>query len=133
MRRVATVVVAMAVAVLVAAAQAVREWRYFGREALDADMLRIWGSNLGAALVATGVLATLYLVSRGRRVPMSVFVLVFPFILFASMTPVYAAVRVGVPPEWQFVCPTEAQAYAAPLAVLVASVVLPIAKLWRGV
>lgn len=123
----------MAVATLAAAAQAVREWRYFGREILDADMLRIWGANLGAALAATGILATAYLVSRGRRVPMFVFVLSFPVILFASMMPVYAAVRIGVPAEWQFVCPTETEAYAAPLAVLIASVVLPLAKLWRGV
>lgn len=57
--------------------------------------------------------------------------LAVPFTLSASML-LYSAVRYGVPPEWQFVCPREAEAHAAPLVVLASTCVIPFAKTGRA-
>lgn len=126
-RRVLTVLVAVCVATVVAGVQAFPELRQFG-----SDVLRVWLANLGAAMFFSALLTAGYLLTSRHRTALLVFTLMLPFALFASMMPVYSAVRHGVPAEWKFVCPSEAEAYAAPLAVLASLVVLPLAKWWRG-
>ena len=127
MRRMITVAVAVTVATIVVAVQAYPQLLEFG-----SGSLRVWLSNLGAAMVVSALLTAGYLLTSRHRVALLVFTLLLPFAFFASMLPVYAAVRHGIGPEWQFVCPSEAEAYAAPLAVLVSLAVLPAAKWWRG-
>lgn len=126
-RRALTVLIAVAVATVVAGAQAVLDLSRYGY-----DGWVPWIANVDAAVIVSSVVTAAYLVTSGNRVALFLFTLSLPFLLFASMMPVYAAVRWDVPAAWQFVCPSEAQAFAAPLAVLASLCVLPLAKRWRG-
>jgi hypothetical protein len=125
-RRIVTMV--LAIAMVVVCVEAVLDLAQFGAEAFSAGMVRPWAANLASALLFSAAIASAYLAAAARRVAMLVFVLTVPFALFASMMPVYSAVRYGVPAEWQFVCPREAEAYGAPLAVLASMLVLPFAR-----
>lgn len=122
------VLAVLAIATVVVCVEAVLDLAQYGPAALSADMVRPWAANLASALLFSAAIAAAYLAAAARRVAMLVFVLAVPLALFASMVPVYSAVRYGVPAEWQFVCPREAEAYGAPLAVLASMLVLPFAR-----
>lgn len=127
-RRTWIMLAVLAIATVVVCVEAVLDLRQFAPEAWSVGMVRPWAANVASAVLFSGAIAAAYLAAAGKRVAMLVFVLAVPFALFASMLPVYSAVRYGVPPEWQFVCPREAEAYGAPLAVLVSMFVLLFVK-----
>lgn len=128
-----TVAVAVSVALIVTLIQASRDIIPLTSEGVSLARMRPWWANIAASVVGSGIAIAGYLMASRGRVTLLIYTLALPVLLFLSMLPVYGAVRYGVPAEWQFVCPNETQAYAAPLSMLVSLLVLPMARMWRGV
>jgi hypothetical protein len=123
MRTLAGIVALAAFAAVVAGLQGVYDTVAYSvdvRQALAIATWRLWAANVASAFVTTAALALTYVVAWRERQELVLFA--FPALLFASMLPVYDAVRVGAPPDW-FVCQNDVEAHAAPLAV-VASLLL---------
>ena len=127
------VALSVVVAIVLVGILAVLDYRGLVAAGPVGGWLGPWAANAASALVGSLVSAILLVNARRFRGGQIIVPCVITLLVFFSMFPVYAVVGWGAGDVYVTVCPRPAEAYAAPLAVLAASVSCGVVKWKRAV
>ena len=120
----------MAVTTLVVGGLAAFHHRKLLMEVPPSDWSMAWAVNLGSGLLGSLLSAALLLDARRLRGGQVLAPCVITLLVFFSMFPVYAVESPGASDVQFMLCLHPAEAYAAPLAILAASILCGVIE-WR--